>query len=101
VIDEEINAVNGSTIILSCGEGQYPILRLSQIAESVAKEKGETCFTSKDVLGNIHIEECANSEIVIDSLVFDFYRFNSNLFLQIFISIIEFLKFVQKSKLNF
>ena len=52
--------------VLSCGEGLYPIKRLSQLA--VAYEQKST-LKVKDYLSNIHIEECKNSEDAMDTLV--------------------------------
>ena len=57
----------GGVAILSCGEGLYPIKRLSQLA-SVYEKKSHHIKT-RDYLLNVHIEECKNAEEAMETLV--------------------------------
>lgn len=52
--------------MLSCGEGLYPIMRLSQLAHVYEKKSG---ISAKDYLQNIHIEECKNNDDAMETLV--------------------------------
>lgn len=64
-LPHEMGGVAGKTAYMSCGEGEFPVRRLSQIVTG--------CFDgSKDenmILQNIMIEQCYTVEDALDSLV--------------------------------
>lgn len=71
-LDESSGGLNGScAYICTNGEGEFPIRRLSQIAQVKAEEMKKTPkyvdVTSAMLLENVHIEACRN----IDDCLFD------------------------------
>lgn len=65
-VKSKIDKTNiGSTAYLSCGEGDFPIKRLSQIAISL---EHKTNIPQSEFLNHIHIEMCHTSDDVINTL---------------------------------
>jgi hypothetical protein len=52
---------------MSCGEGAYPIKRLSDLA--VQYEALYPPFTARAFLEKVHIVECRNQEHAVESIV--------------------------------
>lgn len=57
----------GSAAYITCGEGQFPIKRLLQLASKF--ENQDVGINAKDILSCVHIEECLNFEDVVDAVV--------------------------------
>lgn len=57
--------IAGCCAYLSCGEGDFPIRRLSQLASSFEARSG---FTQTTLLGNIFINQCYSPEDVQNTL---------------------------------
>jgi hypothetical protein len=62
----------GSVAILSCGEGLFPIRRLSQLAQAYEASTG---IAAGDYLSRIHIEQCNNTEEALDTMVNNIIKF--------------------------
>jgi DNA-repair protein XRCC3 len=57
--------LNGSCAYLCCGEGEFPIKRLSQLASIYEKKYN---IPALEFLNNIHIEMCLNTENVLETI---------------------------------
>lgn len=55
----------GACAYLSCGEGEFPIRRLSQLALVYQKKYN---IPASEFLSNIHIEQCSDSENILDTI---------------------------------
>ena len=62
----EKGGLAGQTAYLNCGEGDFPILRLSQMAAALEKPWGISCA---DFLEKVHIETCYSVEDILDAVV--------------------------------
>jgi RecA/RadA recombinase len=58
--------MSGAAAYLSCGEGEFPFKRLQQLASEF---EAIHSIPSSQLLSNIHIENCHNSEIIQESLL--------------------------------
>jgi RecA/RadA recombinase len=56
-LDEVCGGRSGAAAYLSCGEGTFPIRRLSQLATAY---EGRTGISCDQYLSNVHIEQCYN-----------------------------------------
>lgn len=63
----ELGGLNGNTAYLCCGEGDFPIKRLSQLA-NVYDTKYNKDYTKINFLENIHIENNYHVEQLLDTL---------------------------------
>ncbi len=60
--------LDGSVAYISCGEGQFPIRRLSQLAKHYEEKHS---IQVQDLLSGVHIEECPNVDDFMIILVAD------------------------------
>lgn len=58
-LDAEHGGRSGSAAYLSCGEGTFPIRRLSQVAMCYENKTG---IPNQHFLSNVHIEHCYNTD---------------------------------------
>ena len=58
--------LDGSVAYISCGEGQFPIRRLSQLAKYYEEKHS---IQVQDLLSGVHIEECPNVDEFMTILV--------------------------------
>lgn len=65
-LKSELGGLSGSTAYMSCGEGEFPIRRLQQLAESYESWTG---ISSTSFLSRIHIEKCYCSENIQETLL--------------------------------
>jgi DNA-repair protein XRCC3 len=66
ILSDDYSQVEGEAAYITCGEGLFPVRRLSQIAQSYENlEKG---ISVKDILSRVHIEECMNFEDVAEAV---------------------------------
>ena len=61
-----LGGLDGSVAYISCGEGQFPIRRLSQLAKYYQEKYN---IKNQDLLSGIHIEECPNLDDFMAILV--------------------------------
>ena len=61
-----LGGLDGSVAYISCGEGQFPIRRLSQLAKYYQEKYS---IKNQDLLSGIHIEECPNLDDFMAILV--------------------------------
>ena len=54
--------LDGSVAYISCGEGQFPIRRLSQLAKHYEEKYS---IQVQDLLSGVHIEECHDFMIIL------------------------------------
>lgn len=66
MINRSTRSVEYYAAILSCGEGLFPIKRLSQLAQYHEVSHG---ISHRDILSHIEIEQCSNIEQTNDTLV--------------------------------
>lgn len=64
-LNEQHGGLSGGAAYVSCGEGQFPIKRLSQIASRYSSCTG---ISTDSFLSNVHIEHCFNIDDVQDIL---------------------------------
>ena len=57
--------LSGSTAYLSCGEGEFPIRRLQQLAEFYEKQYGVSSYS---LLAGVHIQKCYSTENLIETI---------------------------------
>ena len=62
----EKGGLGGQAAYLSCGEGDFPILRLSQMASTLEEFWGVSCAA---LLEKVHIETCYSVEDIFDTVV--------------------------------
>lgn len=79
-LQAELGGVQGSTAYLNCGEGEFPVRRLSQMAKAMAETlNSESACTSSNrhsnpldstaLMGKILIERIDNFEQLLESVV--------------------------------
>lgn len=59
----------GNAAYISCGEGEFPITRLNQLAERCEVSSG---IPKRDLLNGVLIEKAHNTEDLLESLVSGF-----------------------------
>lgn len=57
--------LSGSTAYMSCGESDFPIRRLQQLATSLETRHK---ISQSEFMSNVHIERCFNSDNIYESL---------------------------------
>ena len=64
-LPESLGGLDGHTVYLCCGEGQFPAPRLTQLAEAYSMANA-SLGTSHALMDRVHVLECHNSEDALD-----------------------------------
>ena len=65
-LPKNMGGIDGTAAYLNCGEGEFPIRRLSQIAQDL---ENRTSTNANSFLSNVHIEQCYTIDDIEYTLV--------------------------------